>query len=131
MIPGTRDDWTQWLAERGREIVAANAFSTRLPLARLAPAEMSSADLAQSIWALPLAGLLVGAASTLVYAIATGSACRRGRRRVLTIAATLALTGCLHEDGLADTADGFGGPALQVQFDGLAYWSGAVFCPAC
>ena len=31
----------------------------------------------------------------------------------LSIVATLAVTGCLHEDGLADTADGFGGGATR------------------
>ena len=113
MIPGTRDDWTQWLAERGREIVAAIAFSTRLPLARVVPAETSSADLAQSIWALPLAGLLVGAVGALVYAIAHRLGVPAWPAAALTIAATLALTGCLHEDGLADTADGFGGGATR------------------
>ena len=61
MIPRTGDDWMSWLPERGREIVTAIAFSTRLPLARVVPAETSSADLATAIWALPLAGLLVGA----------------------------------------------------------------------
>ena len=113
MIPRTRDDWTQWLAERGREIVAAIAFSTRLPLARVVPAETSSADLAQSIWALPLAGLLVGAAGALVYAIAHRLGVPAWPAAALSIAATLALTGCLHEDGLADTADGFGGGATR------------------
>ena len=113
MIPRTGDDWMSWLPERGREIVTAIAFSTRLPLARVVPAETSSADLATAIWALPLAGLLVGAIGAVVYAVAHRLGMPAWPAAALTIAATLALTGCLHEDGLADTADGFGGGATR------------------
>ena len=113
MIPRTPDDWMSWAAERGREIVTAVAFSTRLPLARVVPAEASAADLAAAIWALPLAGVLVGAIGAVVYAVAHRLGVPAWPAAALTIAATLALTGCLHEDGLADTADGFGGGATR------------------
>ena len=72
-IPGTRDDWLSFLAARGREIGTGIAFSTRLPLARIVPAESADtakADLAQAIWALPLAGLVVGGVGAIVYAVA-------------------------------------------------------------
>jgi adenosylcobinamide-GDP ribazoletransferase len=56
----------------------------------------------------PAVGVVVGLASAIVFAIASrywpGFV-----PAVLAVAASALLTGALHEDGLADTADGFGG----------------------
>jgi len=83
-------------------------FSTRLPIPHSAP--VGGADLAGASWALPLIGMLIG----LIGAAAYGTAAELGLpplvRAALALAATLAVTGCLHEDGLADATDGlFGG----------------------
>jgi len=114
-IPGTRDDWLSWLAARGREIATGIAFSTRLPLSRVpaAASDASPAELAQAIWTLPVAGLIVGAIGAIVYAVAHRLGVPPWPAAALAIAATLLVTGCLHEDGLADTADGFGGGATR------------------
>jgi len=80
------------------------AFCTRLPI--------SSPDgvrLADAAWTLPVAGGVVGAAGALVYCAATGLDLPPVVSATLAIATTAIVTGCLHEDGLGDTADGFGG----------------------
>ena len=84
------------------------AFCTRLPIA--AP---PNANLGEAVWTFPLAGLLVGAVAALVYWLTSplGSFVAA----TLGIAAATLLTGCLHEDGLADTADGFGGGATKAR----------------
>jgi adenosylcobinamide-GDP ribazoletransferase len=104
---GTWDDWAPWLAERAGEFTTSVVFSTRLPLARAAP--ISGAAIAQAVWALPLAGVIVGVIGAVVYMLAHRAGLPAWPAAALTVAATLAATGCLHEDGLADTADGFGG----------------------
>jgi adenosylcobinamide-GDP ribazoletransferase len=105
-------DWSPWLAARVGEIGTSLAFSTRLPLPRVAPAEV---NLAQAVWALPLAGLVVGIIGAAVYALAYRLGLPPWPAAALALAATLLVTGALHEDGLADTADGFGGGAAREQ----------------
>jgi adenosylcobinamide-GDP ribazoletransferase len=113
MIPGSRDEWTRWLIERGRELKASIAFSTRLPLGPTAP--IAGVDLAKALWSLPLAGIAVGIIGALVYALAHRIGLPAWPAAALAVAATAAVTGCLHEDGLADTLDGFGGGATREE----------------
>ena len=80
------------------------AFCTRLPVT--AP---PGAGLAQAVWSFPLVGALVGGIGALVYWLADGVGLAPFVAATLAVAATALVTGCLHEDGLADTADGFGG----------------------
>jgi adenosylcobinamide-GDP ribazoletransferase len=105
--PGIRDDWRPWLGERIGELAAALRFLTRLPLPHADP--VGGAVLAHSVWAFPLAGIAVGVIGAVVYALAHRLGLPPWPAAALALAATLAATGALHEDGLADTADGFGG----------------------
>jgi adenosylcobinamide-GDP ribazoletransferase len=61
--------------------------------------------------AFPLVGILVGLIGWAVFALATRLGLPPFAVGLVTLAATVLVTGGLHEDGLADTADGFGGGA--------------------
>src|SRR5512140_2565084 len=93
------------------DLRGALAFYTRLPVGRATPV----AALARAAWAAPLAGALIGALGALAYWIATRLNLPPMVAATLAVGATLLLTGALHEDGLADTADGFGGGATRQQ----------------
>jgi adenosylcobinamide-GDP ribazoletransferase len=86
-------------------------FFTRLPIPELDRelAAHSMPDFARATGLLPLAGAFIGA----LAALALGAAVLLGLPPLLaspiSIAALVLLTGALHEDGLADCADGFGG----------------------
>jgi adenosylcobinamide-GDP ribazoletransferase len=82
------------------------AFCTRLPLVHSGFTE--GAGIARASWAFPLVGAVVGAFGALVYWLADGLDLDPILSGILAVAATLLITGALHEDGLADTADGFG-----------------------
>jgi adenosylcobinamide-GDP ribazoletransferase len=82
-------------------------FSTRLPFAR--SFAVTGADIARASWALPLAGALIGLLGAIAYWLAHAVGLPPLPAGALALATTLVATGCLHEDGLADTADGFGG----------------------
>jgi adenosylcobinamide-GDP ribazoletransferase len=88
-------------------------FSTRLPLGYAAPP--TSGDLARAGWTFPIAGVLVGAAAAFAYWVPYIVGLPIGPSAALALAAAMILTGCLHEDGLADTADGFGGGADRAK----------------
>jgi adenosylcobinamide-GDP ribazoletransferase len=113
-MPIKPDSWQEvgpWLAERTGELKTSIAFLTRLPLAGVAP--VTGAALAPAVWAFPIVGVVVGGIGAVVYALAHRVGLPAWPAAALAIAATLAATGCLHEDGLADMADGFGGGATR------------------
>lgn len=85
----------------------AVSFVTILPIASPKPA--IDGAVARATWALPVAGLLVGLAGALVYKVASRFGLTPSLAALLALAATALVTGALHEDGLADTADGLGG----------------------
>jgi len=86
------------------------AFLTRLPV-RAGPAE--GTDLIRASWTFPVIGAGVGAFGALVYWLAHAFDLDPFICGVFAVASTLLLTGGLHEDGLADTADGFGASASR------------------
>jgi adenosylcobinamide-GDP ribazoletransferase len=96
-----------WLKERAAELKASLRFLTRLRYGP--PAAENGAALALAVWAFPIAGVIVGAIGAVVYRLADWMDLPNWTAAVLALAATMAVTGCLHEDGLADTVDGFGG----------------------
>jgi adenosylcobinamide-GDP ribazoletransferase len=96
--------WTSGLAT---DLKISILFFTRLPLRHSAP--IDSGDVARAAWAFPIAGALVGCVGALTYGMALEVGLPPMTAAALALAATLLVTGCLHEDGLADAADGFGG----------------------
>jgi adenosylcobinamide-GDP ribazoletransferase len=98
------DGWAKGLAT---DLKTSILFCTRLPLPH--SASIDSRDVARATWALPVAGAVVGSGGALIYMAACGMQLPSPLAAALALLATLVITGCLHEDGLADTADGFGG----------------------
>lgn len=90
-----------------RELRVATGFLTRLPVRwpDAAPADA----LARSMRVFPLVGAGIGLAAGLAWALALGLGTPHLVAALLALAAQALLTGALHEDGLADVADGFGG----------------------
>lgn len=89
------------------EVRVAAAFLTLLPI-RLQPHE-SACRLGAAVRGFPVVGVAVGAAGGAVYALADFAAMPSTVSAVLAIATLAAITGGLHEDGLADTIDALGG----------------------
>lgn len=79
---------------------------TRLPAGRLSGAVPG---LGQAAWAFPLAGLAVGGIVACVFAAGGWLGWTAPVAAGVALVAGLLATGGLHEDGLGDVADGFGG----------------------
>ncbi len=93
------------LSRAVRALKLAAAFLTVVPI-RFGPDEVSEADLARSRYAYPPVGVAIGLAlAGLSWALAKVGAAP-GLSAFVIVAAWAALTGGLHLDGLADTADG-------------------------
>ena len=85
---------------------------TRLPACKLTAPIPALQDAA---WAYPLAGLVVGAVGAAALTIALWIGAAPGIAAGLALIAKVLATGALHEDGLADVADGFGGGQTRVR----------------
>jgi adenosylcobinamide-GDP ribazoletransferase len=100
------------LAPAVRDVGDALRFFTRLPIRGddATPVEMN-----RIAWAAPVAGAVVGLAGSVVLALAQALGLPHVVGSGLATAALVAATGALHEDGLADVADGFGGGATRAR----------------
>ncbi len=93
--PTTPPDWRDALA-------AAVGFFTVLPV------RGSAVALGRVAWTFPVIGAGVGLAAGLAFALARGLGLGAMAAGIVAVIVAVALTGALHEDGLADTADGLG-----------------------
>jgi len=105
---------TRLLSVFAGDVAICVLFYTRLPLRQRA---IAGADLARAGWAAPLAGAIVGALGGLVYALARLGSIPALPAAALALAATMVITGGLHEDGLADVADGLGGTSRERRLE--------------
>jgi adenosylcobinamide-GDP ribazoletransferase len=88
----------------------ATAVLTRIPVSfpeHLLP--LPEGAVAASSWAFPLVGAGVGALTAAVFFAAELLRIGDFTAALLAVLAGVLVTGAVHEDGMADTADGFGG----------------------
>ena len=90
------------------DLAHATAFLTRLPVPAILFAG-TPLDFARQGWAFPVVGALVGLVAGLVASLALFATGNAPIAAVTAVAASVIVTGALHEDGLADVADGFWG----------------------
>jgi adenosylcobinamide-GDP ribazoletransferase len=96
-----------------RDTAVALRFFTRLPVGK--PGLNATLDIDRIAWAAPVAGVVVGLIGGLVLALATLLGLPPLLRAGLATAALVVAAGALHEDGLADVADGFGGGGTRAR----------------
>jgi len=96
-----------WRRQRTLALIAVS-FLTRIPIPR--SVEFSTANLNAAARYFPTVGLLVGAFAAAIYTL-TISLWPVAIAVLLSMVATIVLTGAFHEDGWADSCDGFGGGA--------------------
>ncbi len=101
------------------DIGVAFALLTRLPLPALP--KPAFANQARAVWAFGLVGLVVGAIAAAVGWLAISAGLSVMAAAGLALLAQITITGAMHEDGLADTADGLWGgfaPARRLEIMG-------------
>src|SRR6056297_3491159 len=86
------------------DLVSAAMLLTRLPVRG-----MPTARAADAAWAWPLVGLAVGLPAGVVGMAVAAAGLPGGLAAAAALTVSIVLTGALHEDGLADCADGFWG----------------------
>ena len=101
---------TELARERTAELAASFGLLTRVPVNYLNLPDVHTAD---AVWAFPLAGAAVGALGGAVYWLTYAVGCPPALGAICALAAMVTITGALHEDGLADFADGLAGDTKE------------------
>ena len=92
------------------DLLIALRFFSRLPVpSTRREIELGPTGLAAAVAMVPAAGLIIGAVAASALLLAQGFGVPPVLAAPLAIATLILVTGALHEDGLADCADGFGG----------------------
>jgi adenosylcobinamide-GDP ribazoletransferase len=92
-----------------QDLKVAALFLTRFPVH--VGANVSMRDLASAVYAFPLMGAAVGLLGGLGFTAASWAGLPSLPASLIAIVVMILVTGALHEDGLADTADGLGAGA--------------------
>lgn len=100
--PGSGGPTARWFDELGLAII----FLTRLPWPRPIT---DPRPLMAAAWAFPVVGLVIGLIGGVAFAVADATGLPGAACALIALAASALVSGALHEDGLADLADGFGG----------------------
>jgi adenosylcobinamide-GDP ribazoletransferase len=97
------------------DLAACLRFFSRLPLpsVKFAGGAYAPPNLSRLAPMVPIAGALLGAIGALTLALAHGLQLPPLVCATIAVSALVLVTGALHEDGLADVADGFGGGATR------------------
>jgi len=97
------------MANRDTSRLQAGDIAEGIALLTRLPVRSSGARGIHAAWSWPLAGALVGLISGVIALIAMAIGLPAGLAAAMAIATQIILTGAMHEDGLADCADGFWG----------------------
>ena len=108
-------DYTDTLQKLVTDLRIGISLCTRLPIGPIDA--VGEGDVARASWTFPIAGLLVGLTGAIAYWLAVRVNVAPLPAAALALAATLLLTGAMHEDGLADTADGLGGATREKKLE--------------
>ncbi len=95
-----------WRRFRPQDVLLALALLTRLPVSLPMPAGRAPAAAA---WAYPLVGLVVAGIALAVGWVMTWLGATAPIVAAFVLLTSIVVTGAMHEDGLADCADGFWG----------------------
>ncbi|GAB4292353.1 MAG: adenosylcobinamide-GDP ribazoletransferase [Roseovarius sp.] len=105
---------------RPGHVLQALALLSRLPVS--APTDSRGggerqdvSDAARAAWAYPVVGLILGALAALAGALGLALGLPAAAAAVLVLGVQVLACGGMHEDGLADTADGLGGGWTRAQ----------------
>lgn len=94
------------MKQEWRRLLLALGFFTRIPVPNFP--DFKDDDLNHAAKYFPLIGILVGLVAAIVFYVVS-LLLPQSLAVLISMAATIYLTGAFHEDGLADSADGLGG----------------------